>query len=351
MTIPSYPPIFELTRGAIRESVHFGSIAVVNSQGKLLASHGDPSTTTFLRSSAKPFQALPLIENGGQKYWGLSKKEIAIICASHTGTDDHVATIQSIQKKINVADSDLLCGSHPPIDPDTAYKLRQNDEEPTQNRHNCSGKHTGMLALARLLKHPLTEYINPQHPIQIQILQTFCEMCNMDSQNVIFGTDGCSAPNFAIPLQNAALGFARLCDPVPHLKPGRAAACQVITDAMTSHPDMVSGPDRFDTRIMEVGQGKIISKGGAEGYQCLGILPGILTPDAPGIGIAIKISDGDLKNRARPAVAIEILRQLGALDQSQLDELAEFGPRFKITNWRKINVGQSRPLFSLLQPD
>jgi L-asparaginase II len=347
MTESLHTPILKLTRGAICESLHFGSVAVVDSQNKLLARHGDPNNVTFLRSSSKPFQALPLIENGGHEFWHLTRKEIAITCASHTGTDDHVATIEAIHHKIVVEEPHLLCGSHPPIDPDTAFNLRQKNQEPAQTRHNCSGKHSGMLALARLLNHPVSDYINPEHPIQIQILQTFSEMCKIDKEKIIFGTDGCSAPNFAIPLRNAALGFARLCDPVPYLNSERANACQTITDAMTAYPDMVSGPGRFDTRLMDIAQGKIISKGGAEGYQCLGILPKAIGPDSPGIGIAIKISDGDLKNRARPAVALEILRQLGALDQAQLDQLADFGPQLDIKNWRNIIVGQARPLFTL----
>jgi L-asparaginase II len=347
MTKSLHTPILELKRGAICESLHFGSIAVVDSHNKLWAQHGDPNIVTFLRSSSKPFQALPLIENGGPEFWHLSKKEIAITCASHTGTDDHVATIEAVHHKIGVEEPHLLCGSHPPIDPDAAYILRQRNQKPTQTHHNCSGKHSGMLALARLLDHPIHDYINPNHPIQIQILQSFSEMCGIDQEEIIIGTDGCSAPNFAIPLRNAALGFARLCDPAPYLKSERANACQTLTDAMTTHPDMVSGPGRFDTRLMQVAQGKIISKGGAEGYQCLGILPKAIDPDSPGIGIAIKISDGDSKNRARPAVALEILRQLGALDQSQLDQLADFGPHLDIKNWRDIIVGQARPLINL----
>lgn len=346
MEHPSYRPILELTRGGIRESVHFGSMAIVDSHGNLIFSHADPALITFLRSSAKPFQAIPLIENGGPEHWMLSKKEIAIMCASHAGTDDHAATIASIQTKINVGEPDLLCGSHPPIDEETTFKLRAQGAEPTQNRHNCSGKHTGMLALARMLDLPIENYINPEHPIQKRIHQTFSEMCQVDPNTITLGTDGCSAPNFAISLKNTALGFARLCDP-HNLPTKRTEACQRITDAMSSHPDMVSGPGRFDTRLMEVAQGNIISKGGAEGYLCLGIKPGVIRPHSPGIGIAIKIADGDPKGRARAAVAMEVLTQLGALSAPQAQDLANFGPRLEVRNWRDIIVGESRPLFTL----
>jgi L-asparaginase II len=171
-------------------------------------------------------------------------------------------------------------------------------------------------------------------------------MCDLAPEQVFTGTDGCSAPNFAVPLKNAALAYARLCDP-SELPSERAEACRQITTAMTSHPDMVGGPGRFDTLLMEAAQGKIVAKGGAEGYQGLGILPGVLGPGSPALGIVFKISDGDLRNRARPAVALEILSQLGALTAPQMRSLSKFGPTFPIHNWRKIVVGQARPCFEL----
>ncbi|MBU1660309.1 MAG: asparaginase, partial [Chloroflexi bacterium] len=125
---------------------------------------------TFLRSSAKPFQALPFIESGGHERWNLTPREIAILCASHTGTDEHVSVLQEIQGKIEVTQADLLCGIHAPIDAPTREALRERGEEPTPNRHNCSGKHTGMLAHARLFNFPIADYINPEHPVQKRIL-------------------------------------------------------------------------------------------------------------------------------------------------------------------------------------
>jgi len=346
MTSSPYLPILELTRGAIVETVHYGAFAIVDSRNNSMAAHGDPQTILYLRSAAKPFQALPLIEKDGHTHWGLTSQEIAIICASHSGTDEHAATIESIHAKINVTEDDLLCGAHPPPDSDTAFSLRSRGETPTPKRHNCSGKHSGMLALARLQDFPIEDYINPEHPIQKQILLAFSGMCGVDPEAVTLGTDGCSAPNFAIPLENAALGFARLCDP-HDLPPGRARACKIITDAMISHPDMISGRGSFDTRLMEVAEGKIIAKGGAEGYQGLGIMPGAIHPGSPGIGITIKISDGDQKSRARPAVALEILSQLGALAPPQMESLSTFGPRYPLKNWRQLIVGEIRPAFEI----
>jgi len=346
MKTPTYTPLVVLTRGPIVESMHYGAFAIVDSEGGLIASSGDPLATTYLRSSAKPLQALPFIESKGHIHWGLTNQEIAIMCASHTGTDAHVQVLAGLQAKTGVSETDLLCGVHPPIDETTRIRLLKKGQAPTPNRHNCSGKHSQMLALCRLTHQPLENYIDPSHPVQQQILTTFCEMCDLDSKGVVVGMDGCSAPVFAVPLKNAALGYARLCDP-HSLSSDRAAACQTITSAMTSHPDMVSGPGKFDTRLMAVAGGKIISKGGAEGYQQIGILPGGIRPGSPGIGIAIKISDGDARGRARPAVALEILRQLGALTPTDLEKLADFGPRFPVHNWRNIVVGEGSPLITL----
>lgn len=344
-----YSPIFELTRGETVESIHYGSVAVVDAHGQLITEFGDPYTITFLRSTAKPFQALPFIEHGGHERYGLTHREIALICASHSGTDAHVAVVQSIQRKSSVSEADLLCGVHPPSHEATAEAMRQRGELPTPNRHNCSGKHTGMVAYARLEELPTEDYINPSHPIQKIILNTFAEMCNLPPEGVALGTDGCSAPNFAVPLYNAALAYARLCDPAAGnvTPPARAEACRTITTAMSTNPDMVGGPGRFDTRLMEVAQGRIISKSGAEGYQGIGLLPGTLGPNSPALGIAFKISDGDLKKRARPAVALEILRQLGVLTDNEIGTLAEFGPSFPIYNWRKLVIGQAYPSLEL----
>lgn len=347
-------PIYELTRGTTVESIHSGAIAIVDSNGKLLAKYGNPDLVTFLRSSAKPFQALPLLEAGGQDFFGFTPREIALMCASHSGTDSHVAVAESIQIKAGVTESDLLCGVHEPMHEPTANALRERRQAPTPNRHNCSGKHSGMLALVGMMHLDMQldeslDYIDIRHPIQRKILHTFAEMCGLPVEEVQLGVDGCSAPNFAVPLRNAAYGIARLCDPERGgVTPvARREACQTITSAMMFNPDMVGGPDTFDTALMEVGKGRWITKGGAEGYLIMGIMPGVLSPDSPGIGIALKIADGDLKSRARHAVALAVLQQLGALSNEELQMLQRFGPVSPVLNWRKIEVGVARTTFQL----
>jgi L-asparaginase II len=350
-----FQPVFELTRGEVVESTHYGAIAIVDSHSNLLSSYGDPQTVAFLRSSAKPFQALPFVEHDGVDQFGLTPKELALACASHKGSDEHVRVVKSILSKAGLDESYLQCGIHMPGDGPAFKRLIRNEEMPTPERNNCSGKHSAMLAHAKMRDLPLDTYLDFNHPVQKDILATFAEMCLLPPNRVQLGIDGCSAPNFAVPLYNAALAFARLCDP-HELSEKRANACRQITSAMTAYPEMVSGPGDFDTRLMQVGAGKIVCKRGAEGYQALGLLPGALEPDSPGIGITMKITDGDFTERGldltgqprvRPAVTLEILRQLGALSEAQFHALEEFGPVKPVTNHRGIVVGKSRPVFGL----
>jgi len=348
-------PLFETTRGDLVESVHYGCIAVVNSDGKLIASYGDPQTVAFLRSSAKPFQALPFVEHGGVEHFKFSPRELSIACASHEGSDLHVKTVMEMQRKVDIEEGHLHCAAHMPGDVSAFKSLIVKNRLPTPIRNNCSGKHTAMLAHAKMRGLPLESYLDIKHPIQQDILASFAAMCLIPPEKVLLGTDGCSAPNFAVPLYNAALGMARFCDP-HKLSEARATACHKITSAMTSYPEMVSGEGEFDCELMRVGDGKFVCKRGAEGYQIIGLMPGVLGDDSPGVGIALKVSDGDASRRdmnlessvrVRPAVTFEILRQLGVLSLEQGQALGRFGPVKPIKNHRGIVTGRSRPVFSL----
>ena len=340
-----YLPVVELTRGAITESVHLGSIAVVDADGHLLASYGNADTVTFLRSSAKPIQAISFVEDGGMEAFDFTEEELSLICASHHGTDDHAKTAASMQKKIGVSEDDLLCGVHWPSDHATANAMLLRNEKPTPNRHNCSGKHTGMLANCRLHGFPIADYIQADHPLQQLILKVNCEMWNMPAEEVEIGIDGCSVPVFGISLYKAALGFARLCDPAD-LPEQRAAACRRITSAMTTYPRMIANDGSFDTELMRTGQGRLVCKAGAEGFRNIGIMPGVTGFSGRGIGIAMKILDGDQRGGITSLVAMEVLRQLGAISVRDMDQLKEFDTR-PIKNWRGLEVGVIRPVFSL----
>ncbi len=344
MAASPFEILVEVTRGPLVESVHHGAFAVVDTAGNLLASTGDPQYITYLRSSSKPLQALPLLERGGEVAFNLSDAEIALTCASHSGTDLHFDTVSALQARIGFSEGDLLCGTEPPLDEKTRDGLLLRGLQPTPNRHDCSGKHTGFLALSKLLGVSKEDYINPQHPLQRVVIQTFAEMIDYPVEKIAIGIDGCSVPVFGVPLFNAALGYARLCDP-SGLPPRRGEACRRVTRAMTAQPVMVAGPGRFDTLAMELGQGRFICKGGAEGYQAIGVMPGAIAPGSPALGITIKIADGDRAGRARPLVAAEMLRRLGLLSGEQIREhLAQLAER-PVTNWRGLEVGVMRPVF------
>jgi L-asparaginase II len=340
----SYVPLLEVTRGDLVESIHFGAAAVVDPAGRLVASLGDPNLVTFMRSSAKPFQAMHFLELGGASRYQLIDAEIAIMCASHSGTDLHFETVTAMQAKVGIQESDLLCGTHPPFHKPTVMALAARGESPTPNRHNCSGKHTGMLAQTIMRALPKESYLDFDHPVQQANLQSIAEMCGLPAGQIGLGIDGCSAPVHALPLYNAAWGYARLANP-GSLTAERASVCQLITASMRAKPEMVAGPDRLDTHLMRAAQGKLFSKMGAEGYQALGVMPGVLPGFPDGVGITIKISDGDSDSRARNVVTLEILRQLG-LDVPPVEGLQNFWD-WKVYNWRKLEVGQLRPCFRL----
>lgn len=337
-------PLVEVTRGEIVESIHFGSFIVVDSQGGVLASHGEQNLMTYPRSSMKPFQVMPFIERGGIETYGFTDQEVAIMCASHAGTELHVAVLESMHKKIGINENDLGCGVHWPGDAKTRQTMRASGKEPTPFRHNCSGKHTGMLAHACMRELDKKTYLDPYHPVQVSIRETLAEMVAVPPDAMPLGVDGCSAPVYGIPLKNMARGVALLADP-KSLNKTRADACRRITSAMMAHPMMVAGPGKFDTALMDAARGKVVSKGGAEGYQIMGVMPGVINEGSPGLGIAIKVSDGDAHGRARAYVSLLLLKALGVLDEEAMEQM-KFQEKRVVKNWRGIVVGELRPAFS-----
>lgn len=337
--------LVEVTRGDIIESIHFGAFIVVDSNGKIISSRGAPDLLTYPRSAMKPFQLMPFVERGGLEVFGFTDQEIAIMCASHAGTDLHVSVLEGMHKKIGISEDDLMCGVHWPSDAKTRQAMRAAGKTPTPFRHNCSGKHTGMLAYATMEDFDKKSYLDPLHPVQLSIRETLAEMLGLDPGDLPLGIDGCSAPVYGIPLQNMAKAVALLADP-KDLGELRKAACKQITSAMMSHPVMVAGPEKFDTDLMTTAGGRLFSKGGAEGYQIIGVMPDTVFPGSPGMGIAIKISDGDAQGRARTFISLLLLKALGVLDETNLSQLG-FNEKALVKNWRGIEVGELRPAFQV----
>ena len=347
MNVKDCVALVEVTRGLIVESIHYGAFTVVDAAGRVLASAGNPELMTYPRSSMKPFQVLPFIEKGGDVAFNLTEQEIAMMCASHSGTDLHYSVLMRMHEKIGLVEDDLACGVHWPGDAETRNAMLKAAQEPTPFRHNCSGKHTGMLAHAVMRGDAKLGYLDSQHPVQVSIRKALAEMVDMEQDRMPLGIDGCSAPVYGIPLQNMAHAVARLADPVS-LSDERAAACRKITAAMMAHPEMVAGPGKFDTDLMLAVKRKVFCKGGAEGYQIIGVMPDAIHRGSPGLGIAIKISDGDPHGRARTSVSLTLLSELGVLNKDELDRLADYGNK-PVKNWRKLDVGEIRSVFSVPQ--
>jgi L-asparaginase II len=346
-------PLVKITRGDVAEAVHRGALAVVDNNGRLVAQAGDPNLVVGMRSAAKPFQLLPLIESGAADRLGFSARELAVMAASHNGSDVHVEMVAAILDRLGLDEHALLCGTHPPMDRQAAAALVRAGKVPSSLHHNCSGKHAGMLALAVSQGWPVQDYVAPAHPVQVRVLQTLAEMADWPVAQIHVGVDGCSVPVFGLPLRQAALAYARLADPSALPEP-RRSACRRVVAAMTAHPDLVAGRDRFDTVLMRAGGGYIVAKGGAEGYQGVGLLPQVTANGlasawrGTALGLALKIEDGNGRRGVSPAT-LEVLRQLGVLEQLEAEALAElddFGPR-TLFNYRHLPVGHLAATFDL----
>jgi L-asparaginase II len=341
---PQSAPLVEIRRGPIVESRHRGHIAAVDGDGRVVASLGEPETVTFLRSSAKPFQAFPLLSSGAADRFGFSASEIAIACGSHSGEDIHAETVAAMLRKIGLDESFLKCGIHDPFHRATADRLRAAGEQPSILRNNCSGKHTGMLALALHLGAPPEEYDHPESPVQKAILSAVAQFSSIAEESVVLGTDGCGVPVFGMPIRAMALMYARLISPPEEFDDATRATCVRIVSAMSAHPELVGGTtERFDTEVMRAAGGRAVSKVGAEGVYTAGLLPCAEWPR--GLGLAFKIEDGE-DRRARPVTAIESLRQLGVLDENAHKALAPYAS-FPVRNHRGDFVGEIVPSFEL----
>jgi L-asparaginase II len=327
-------PLVEVRRGGRVESEHRGAIAVVDANGKSLAHLGDVDLVSYLRSSAKPFQLLPLIESGAADRFGFTDAELAVMAGSHSGEARHVAAVQSILDKIGLREDALQCGIHVPFNADSAKALRAAGHEPTMLHNNCSGKHAGMLAQAIDRGLSTHDYLDPQHPVQMTIRERLAELGGIPFEQVGIGVDGCSAPCFALSLHAAALAFARLAK-------ARDNGLSRVAQVMMDYPEMVAGEGRLDTDLMRAVPGRVVSKGGAEGYHGMGII----RPDGSALGVAIKIGDGDGRRGGHPVI-IEVLRQLGVLDDAALTQLQSYHT-WPITNHRGLEVGEVRANFKL----
>ncbi|MDD4051979.1 MAG: asparaginase [candidate division Zixibacteria bacterium] len=323
-------------RGEGQESVHHGAVAVVNAKGELTHYVGEPDFFTQARSEAKPFQSIALLRSGAADYYHFTDKQLAIMCGSHIGTEEHVRTVKSILDTAGLDESYLMCGTHQPMFYALQNRLPRANENFSPLQHNCSGKHSGFLALARFLKEDPTRYLDPAGKVQQLVLDGVSELYGYPREKIKIGIDGCSAPVFGMPLKQAAIAYVRLSNQISD-DPATRAILGRIKKAMTAHPEMVSGEGRFDLALARTFPGNVINKIGAEGVEGIGF-------SEPSVGIAVKILDGN--ERALYPVVIEVLRQLGLLEGVDMTHLKPFVLP-QITNYRNMIVGRIVPEFAL----
>ena len=344
-------------RGSQIESFHTGSIAVVDALGHLLAYAGDPGLRTCLRSAAKPFQALPLLEYGGIDEYELTGEEIALTCASHAGEPAHVSTAAALLRKGEFDEDDLLCGAHWPYDEKSANDLRVAGEQPSPLHNNCSGKHAGMLLATRLMDVPSSRYIDPDHPAQVLMRSTVAEFAGLEPDDIPIAIDGCGVPAFFLSLHRTAYAYARMMASsegagAPGALERYAESASHVVEAMTTFPYYVAGGGSITTPLMESFGGEVLGKEGAEGFYAMAISPSLQGEFADplkvaedvSIGIAIKVHDG-VADRARYPAIVRTLEALG-IDVSARRPLQKFRD-WQVRNHAGTLVGDVRAEFEL----
>ncbi len=301
-------------RGSMVESIHLSSAVVIGPDGDVAFAAGFTDTPTFVRSAAKPYQAIALHTSGSFRKYHLTPEDLALACASHCGEPGHLAAVGRFQERCGVRSEQLQCGPQFPMNRQAEEALLAQGMEPTSQQNNCSGKHTGFLSAAQALGAPLVSYLEPDHPVQREISAQICRLSG--ETEVPVGVDGCSAPTYYLPL----IGLARLAQ---KLAAGDDPLLQPQFEAMTAFPFLVGGTGRFDTDFMMALKGRAVAKEGAEGVQT------VAARDARGRGwgLAVKVLDGGSRPRAQ--VTLEILRSLRLVSDTDIKPLREhYEPRF-----------------------
>jgi len=329
------PVLVEVLRDPVVESAHRGAACVVDSAGAVVAAWGDIDRPVPPRSAIKPLQALPLIETGAADACGYGAEEIALACASHSATPRQTALVRSMLERVGLDEGALACGGQPPLDREADMALARAGQPWTRLHDNCSGKHAGFLATAVHLGEPVVGYHLADHPVQRRIAAVLDDLCGVRVDALPRGIDGCGIPVWSLPLRALARGLAGLARPAG-LALGRAAAARRVAAAVAMHPDLVAGPDRFDTALMSGTGGRILAKGGAEGVQVAWI-------SETGLGIAIKVDDGG--GRAAGVALGGVLRTLDLLLPEEADALADLlAPAVRTRTGAVVGALRARPL-------
>ncbi len=324
----SPPPVLvEVIRGGTSESRHRGHIVQLDAAAKVVRAVGAPATEIVLRSTVKPFAAVALIESGAADDLALTPPELAVMCASHTGEDKHVRTLQAVFRRANVTQALLQCGTAgAPADERTAARLARDGETPGPIRHGCSGFHAASILMSAYAGWSLDDYTDPRHPSQRAVLETVARLFGRDPETMRTGLDNCGLLTYEMTLLELARAYLLLADPEgPAAGPAgeaSAPALRRIRDAMMATPDLVGGTyDSLDTDLMRRRPGRVVAKAGADGLRAVGLVPG---EAAEAGALALKIEDGDGSGRALSAASVEALAQAGLLDERDLRALSGY---------------------------
>ena len=322
----------EQRRGGVTETVHRVHVAVVDADGALVARAGDPDFVTFWRSAAKPFQALPLVADGAADRLEVTTAELALCCASHSSEPSQVDQVKAFLQRIGCGEGDLRCGPHTPLADHVAKDYQARGVRLTPAHSNCSGKHTGMLALARHHGWPTDDYHRLAHPVQQRCLDAVSRWTGVTAERIGTAVDGCGVVCYSLPLKSMALAYARLGagdggrgmsrDPSPVPRPSSR-----IVEAMLRHPELIAGERRPCTEMMRAHSGRVITKVGAEG-----VYSALLVGER--LGVALKIEDGH-----GPAAALAMASVLDQLGLRPQPEALRERPNF---NTRGERVGELR---------
>ncbi|MBI1859080.1 MAG: asparaginase [Candidatus Melainabacteria bacterium] len=316
------PKLLAITcRGNHIENIHYGWICAYDIKKGIILKKGNIHDYTYLRSTAKPIQAIPLVK----KERNITLKELAVICGSHSGSKHHISILKKLLRKYKINEKELLCGTHTPLDQKSNYELMRKNKKPTVLYNNCSGKHIGMLITCKKAGWKTKDYINPKHKLQQEIISYIKHLSGTKKINL--ATDGCSAPTFNMKIIDIAKLFT-------NFNTAEDPAFKKIIKAMTTYPFLSGGKGYIDTAIMKASRGKILAKVGAAG---------LIIAISNGKALVVKVADGS--QHIRTLVTISLLKKLKWLSNKELEskELKTL-TSLTIRNHRKLKVGKIKIL-------
>lgn len=329
-----FKPLIEEYRGGVLENVHLGVLCGVNDKGEVIHEVGSAEHMTFLRSAAKPFQAIPVMKRDIAGKYGLTDAEAAMFAASHRGETYHIEALEAIMRKTGLSEEQLLCCPTYPLNDEPKFACMREGKAPRRLYHNCSGKHLGIIATAREMGYDTETYWQPSHPIQQDILHTLAEMAEYPAERIQIGVDGCGFPIFALPLQNIAKAYLKLACPDLIADAKTREAVKRMTAYMHAAPDSIASHQFICSELLR--DSNIVAKGGAKGVYCFSLI-------RERVAFALKVIDGS--ETPWPIIVASILEQIGYGNQETIDRLYSVVSK-EIQNDNHIVVGERKAAFT-----